>query len=120
MSWAESHLSLVDSIVGSAERLCEGELCCLRHRRKVSALCLLYRIYHRVYHRMKEYMKHFVVPRNTGALVALAELTLVIPRCRTDQFSRSYLPAPVRLWDLLPSGTLGYFKSNVNLCLLGA
>ena len=33
---------LLDSIVRSAEELCEGELCCLGHRRKVSALCLLY------------------------------------------------------------------------------
>ena len=36
-------LGLIDSIVRSDERLCEGELCCLGHRRKVSALCLLYK-----------------------------------------------------------------------------
>ena len=29
MSLAKSHLGLLDSIVRSAERLCEGELCCL-------------------------------------------------------------------------------------------
>ena len=48
MSSTESHLGLLDSIVRSAERLCEDELCCLGHR-KVSALCLLYKIYHRVH-----------------------------------------------------------------------
>ena len=48
MSPAKSHLDLLDSIVRSAERLCESELCCLGHKRKVSALCLLHKIYHRV------------------------------------------------------------------------
>ena len=35
---------------------------------------------------MNEYMKHLVAARNTRAL----ELALVIPRSRTDQFSRSF------------------------------
>ena len=30
-------MGLLDSIVRSAEKLCKGELCCLAHRRKVSA-----------------------------------------------------------------------------------
>ena len=47
MSSAESHLSLVHSVFRSAERVCEGEFCCLRHRRKVSVLCLFCNIYHR-------------------------------------------------------------------------
>ena len=42
MSSAESHLGLLDGIVRSAVRFREGELCFLRNRRKVSALCLLY------------------------------------------------------------------------------
>ena len=36
VSSAESHLGLLDSIVRSTERLCEGELCYLGDRRKVS------------------------------------------------------------------------------------
>ena len=36
-------IGLLDSVVRSAERLCEGDLCCLGHRRKVSSLCLLYK-----------------------------------------------------------------------------
>ena len=35
MSSAESHLSLLDSVVRSAEKLCEGDLCGLRHGRCV-------------------------------------------------------------------------------------
>ena len=35
MSLVESHLGLLDSIDSSAERSCEGELCCLGHRKKI-------------------------------------------------------------------------------------
>ena len=110
--------------MGSAERLSEGELCCLGHKRKVSALCLLNKIYHRVNRPINEYLNNFVAARNTRASAALGELDLMIPRCGTDQFSRSFLSAVVHLWNLLPSnvfcdGTLSSFKSAMNLCLLG-
>ena len=72
---------------------------------------------------MNEYLNHFVAARNTRASAALNELALVIPLCRTDQFNRSFLPAAVRLRNLLLSGvfsngTLSSFKSAVNLHLL--
>ena len=35
MSSAESHLRLLDSVVRSAEMLCEGELCCLGTERRL-------------------------------------------------------------------------------------
>ena len=84
MSSAESHLGLLDSIVRNAEWLCEGELCCLRHRIKISALCLLYEIYRRVDNSMNEYLNRFMAARNTKASAALGELALAIPRCITD------------------------------------
>ena len=61
MSSAESHLGLLVIIVRNTERLCEDELCCLGHRRKVSALCLVYNIYHRVGRPMNKYLKHFII-----------------------------------------------------------
>ena len=70
MSSTESHLSLLDSIVRCAERLCESELCCLGRRRKVSTLCLLYKIYHRADYSLQEYLHHFVAVRNTRASAA--------------------------------------------------
>ena len=105
--------------------MCEYELCSLAHRRKFSALCLLYKIYHRVDYPTNGYLNHFVAARNTRASPALGKLALVIPRCRTDQFSRSFGPAAVRLWNILPLGvcrgsTLSSFQSAVNLCLLRA
>ena len=123
MSSVESHLGLLYSVVRIAEGLCEGELCCLGYRRKVSALCFLYKIYHRVDHPMNEYLNPFIATLNTRVSAALSKLILVIQRCRTDQFSRSFLPSAVRLWNLLLSGvfsgdTLSSFKSTENLCLL--
>ena len=115
MSSAESHLGLLDCIVRAAERLWEGELCCLGHRRKGIAMCLLYKIYHRADHFMNGYLNHFAAARNTRTSAALSELGLVILCCRTDKFSRSFLPAAVRLWNLLlpgvlSAGTLSSFK----------
>ena len=91
------------------------------HRRKVSTLCLLYKIYHRVGHPINVHLNYFVAARNTRASAALDELALVNPRCRTDKFSQSFLPAAGRLWDLLPSGVfssdiLSSFKSAMNMC----
>ena len=50
---------------------------------------------------MSGYLKHFVAASNTRASAALRELTLVIPRGRTDQLSRLFLPDAVSLWKLL-------------------
>ena len=102
VSSAESHLGLLDSIFRSAEKLCEGKLCCLGHERKVSAFCLLYKIYDRVGHPMTEYLNHFFATLNTGASAAPWELALMIPRCRTDKFSLLLLPAAVHLSNLMP------------------
>ena len=125
MSSAESRLGSLDSIVRSVKRFCKGELCCLRHRRRVSALCWLYKIYHRVDNPMNEYLDHFVAALNFRTSAALCEFTLAISRCRTEQFSRSFLPAVARLWSLLPSGafsggTLSFSENALNLCLLRA
>ena len=92
---------------------------------KEGLLCLLYKIYHRVDHSSNEYVNHFVAARNTKASPTLGELALVTPRCRTDQFSRSFLPAALCLRNLPPSGvfsgdTLRSFKSDMNLRLLRA
>ena len=75
MSLAESRLGLLDRIVCSAERFCVGELCCSGNRRKISALCLLYNIYHSVDYPNNEYLNNFVAARNNRAAAALGELS---------------------------------------------
>ena len=76
-------------------------------------------------HPMNDYLNHFATVCNTRVSTALGELALVIPRSITDQFSLLFLPETLRLWNLLSSGmlsggTLGLFKSAMNLYLLRA
>ena len=97
-------LDLLDSVVRSAERLYEGDLCPLGHRRNVSALCLRYTIYHRADHPMHECIHHVLAARNIRVIAALGELALMSTCSRTDNFSQLFLPVAVRLWNLLPSG----------------
>ena len=99
--------------------------CCLGHKRYANALCLVYEMHQRVNQPMNEYLNHFVATLNTRPSASLCELALVIWLCRTVQFSRSFLPLNVRVWNLLPSdvfmgSTLCSFKSAMNLCLLRA
>ena len=61
----------LNSAVRSAERLCEGDLCCLGHRRIVSVLCLPCKIFHRADHPIHECLHHFVAAHNTRASAAL-------------------------------------------------
>ena len=118
MPSAESYLSLLDSVVRSAETLCEDELCCLGHRKKVNALCLLCNIYHIADYPLHEYLPNFIAVCNTRASATLGELALGFPHCRTDQISLSFPPVAILLpSDVFGGGTLSTFKGAMNLCL---
>ena len=113
---------MLDSVVRGVERLYEGELCGLKHRRKVIPLGLLCKIYHRADHHLHKFLYHFAAIRNTRVASVQGELALINLLCRTVHFSQSFLPAALRLWNLLPSrvfngSTLSWFKSAMNLCL---
>ena len=96
MSSLESHLSLLNRVLRSAERFREGEFF-VWDTEGDSDMCLLCKIYHRVDYPLHEYLHHFVAARTTKVSAALGELALVIPRCRIDQFRRLFLLAPVLL-----------------------
>ena len=86
MSSAKSLLGLLDNIVRCVElKVVRGKFCCLEHRRKVGALCLLYEIYDRADQHLHQYLDQFVASHNTRASAAVA-----IPRYRNNQFSRSF------------------------------
>ena len=73
-------------------------------------------------HPLHEYLHPFVAACNSRGSGALCELALVIPRSRTNQFSRLFLLVAARMWNWLPSdvfsgGTLSSFKSAIDLCL---
>ena len=42
---------------------------------------------------INEYLHQYAAARNTKASATVDELTLMIPRCRTDKVSLSFLPA---------------------------
>ena len=61
--------------------------------------------------------------RHTRAAAVAHPCELEVPRCRTSQFGKCFLPAHIRMWNDLPSsvfdsGTLSGFKGAVNLSLL--
>ena len=61
--------------------------------------------------------------RQRRAAAAAHPLEFEVSRYRTSQFARSFLPAPVRMWNDLPytvfdTGTLYGFKGAVNRWLL--
>ena len=64
--------------------------------RSVSCVCSMRFITERTTY-SHEYLHHFFAARNIRASAALCELALVIPRCGTYQFSRSFLPVAVCL-----------------------
>ena len=119
---AESDLSLLNPVVRSGEMLCEGGLCFPGTERRSVPCVFFYEIYDRADDLLHEYLHHFVTARNTRVSAALCELVLVIPRCRTEQFSLSFLPVAARLWNMLPSNifrgsTIIFFRSKMNLYL---
>ena len=126
MSAASCHLQLLDRVVRRASRLCGGSVSCdLGLRRRVAALSVFYRIRSLTVHSVKELVPPFYVAgRSTRRSDALHPWALVTPRFRTAQFSRSFIPACVRLWNLLSASDfagddLGAFKTAVNRTLLG-
>ena len=118
MSVPVSHLSLFDRVVRSVFRLSGGAIRCdLWDRCRVFSLPLFYHrgsAGHSVGHLFPQL---FAAGRPTRHNLAMHSYTLVCPRCRTFQYSRSFVPACVSLWnvhDVLDFGGdgLGAFKTN--------
>ena len=116
----KSHLVLLN-ILFAVQRDCVRANFVVWGTERRGGSCDFSEIFYRVDHPMKEYLKHFLSAHNSRASAALIELAWVFPRCKTDQFSRSFLPAAVRLrnllqWGVFSGGTLSSFKSAVNMC----
>ena len=124
-SAADTHLKLLDRVVSGACFLAGGVLNYnLSHRRSVAVLCMLYKIRCNPKHPLSGALPvpHVPVRVTRGALIA-HRYTLVPPRCRTSQYSRTFIPLSVSLWnnlvDLVFDGVgLAGFKSRSNAFLL--
>ena len=127
-SAADSHLKLLDRVMSSIKFMLPNINVDLCHRRKVSSLCLLHKIYYNNKHPLHSFLPDLAVfGRNTRFAAAANSLTF--SRVRTDylsnQFNRSFLPATIQIWNSLPSAIvecseLQKFKEGANKFLLSA
>ena len=116
-----THLKLLDRAVSGARFLTGGVFECeISHRRSLVVLCMLYKIGCNPVHPLNGALPGPYVPSRVthGALVA-HRYTYAQPRCRTLQYSRTFIPFPVSLWNDLACSVfhgvgLAGFKSRAN------
>ena len=124
-SAAATHLHLLDRVVNRASALSAGSVVCnLWHRRAVASLCMFYRIRDSIGHPVGLLVPPVQVPRRaTRAAAGAHAWSLDVPRVRTVQFGRSFVPYCVNVWNGLDghafSGeNLAFFKSSVHRQLI--
>ena len=99
-SAADTHLKLLDRAISVARFLTGGVFeCDISHRRSVAVLCMLYKIRCNPVHPLTGALPEPYVPVRVtrGALVA-HRYTYAPPRCRTLQYSRTFIPFST-VWD---------------------
>ena len=122
-SGADSHLRLLDRVLSSIKFILPNISVDLWHRRQISSLCLLHKIYYNDKHPLHSFLPDLAVfARNTRQAAAANSLTFSRARYRTSQFARSFVPATIRVWNGLPSdivesSDLQTFKRGANLFL---
>ena len=124
-SAADTHLKLLDRVVSGARFLTGGVFeCDISHRRSMAVLCMLYKIRCNPVHPLNGALPGPYVPVRVtrGALVA-HWYTYATPRCRTLQYSRTFIDFSVSLWNDLANTVfdgvgLAGFKSRANASLL--
>ena len=124
-SAADTHRKLLDRAVSGARFITGGVFeCDIAHLRSVAVLCMLYKIRCNTVHPLNvalpdPYVQVWVT---RGAVVA-HRYTYAPPRCRTSQYSRTFILLSVSLWNDLPDPVLdgvglASFKSRANAFLL--
>ena len=124
-SAADTHLKLLDQAVSGAWFLTGGVFeCDISHHRSVAVLGMLYKIRRNPVHPLNGALPGPYVPAwvTCGALVA-HWYTYAPPRCRTLQYSWTFIPFSVSLWNNLANPVfdgvgLAGFKSRANASLL--
>ena len=124
-SAAVTHLKWLDRAVSGA-RFPTGDVfeCDIAYRRSVAVLCMLYKIGCNPLHPLNGALPGpYVQVRVTrGALVA-HRYTYAPPRCRTSQYTMTFISLSVSLWNDLANPVfdgvgLAGFKSRANVFLL--
>ena len=125
-SAANTYLALLDRIVNRCSYLMNDVVPCnLNNHRSVVGLCMLYKVRERVSH---SFFACLPAPYGRERLIrrgeALNEFAFELVRYRTNQYSRSFIPAFVDKWNSLGNSVfdgvgIGSFKTLVNRSLFG-
>ena len=124
-SATDTHIKLLDRAVSGAQFLAGGVFeYDISHRRSVAVLCMLYKIRCNPVHPLNGALPGPCVPARVtrGALVA-HRYTYAQRRCRTLQYSRTFIPFSLAFWNDLANPVfdgvgLAGFKSMANASLL--
>ena len=124
-SAADTHLKLLNRVVSGTSFLTGGVFeCDPAHRRSVAVLCMLHKIRCNPLHPLYGALSVSYVPvQFTRGTVIAHRYTYAPPRCRTSQYSMTFIPFSVSLWNDLNDpvfdgvGVVG-FKSKANAFLL--
>ena len=100
-SAADTHLKLLDRAVSGALFLTGGVFeCDISHRRSVAVLCMLYKIRCNPVHALNGALPGpHVAARVTRFALVAHRYTYAPPRCRTLQYSMTFIPFSVSLWN---------------------
>ena len=122
---ANTHLKLLDRVVSGVCFLTGGVFeCDISHHRSVAVLCMLYKIRCNPVHPLNGALPGPFVPVQVTLDAPVAhQYTYALPRCRTLQYSRTFIPFSVSLWNDLANPVfdgvgLAGFKSRANASLL--
>ena len=120
-SAADTHLKLLDRAASGARFLTGGVFeCDIAHRRSVAVLCMLYKIRCTDIHPLNGALSGPYVPvRVTRGALVTHRYTYARPRCRTSQYSMTFIPLSVSLWNDLANPVfdgvgLAGFKSSTH------
>ena len=124
-SSVDTHLKVLESAVSGARFVTGGvSKCDIAHRQSVAVLCILYNIRCNQVHSLNGALPGPYVPVHVtrGALV-VHRYTNAPSRCKTLQYSRTFIPFSVSLWNDLADPVvdgvgLAGFKSRANAFLL--
>ena len=125
-SAADSHLRLLDRNLNACRFLIPDLDVDLWHRRSISSLCMLYKIFHNPKHPLYSELPSLFRPvRMTRNVASSHNLNFSLVRCSTVQYSRCFIPSNVRSWNDLPGDVvesleLQKFKTGANRFLINS
>ena len=120
LSAADCHLKLLDRAFSRIKFILPDVNFSLKRRRVVGCLVLFFKILHNPNHPL--YIKlpgPYIQRRTTRYALSLNDRAFSRTYCRTEQFSRSFLPYICKIWNELPnsivdSADIQSFKTAVN------